>query len=84
MENLKLETKDNIKIEINYFKGGFDSVIVIAPGWCMTKDSKAFFEMEKEFSKEFDIISLDFRGLWQVKRFLHIRRKRRKRFRCGF
>lgn len=32
MENLKLETKDNIKIEINYFKGGFDSVIVIAPG----------------------------------------------------
>lgn len=33
MENLKLETKDNIKIEINYFEGGFDSVIVIAPGW---------------------------------------------------
>lgn len=51
MENLKLETKDNIKIEINYFKGGFDSVIVIAPGWCMTKDSKAFFEMEKSFQK---------------------------------
>ena len=69
MENLKLETKDNIKIEINYFKGGFDSVIVIAPGWCMTKDSKAFFEMEKEFSKEFDIISLDFRGHGRSKGF---------------
>ncbi len=62
MEELKLITKDKIKIAVNYYNNGFDKVIILAPGWFMTKDSKSFKEMSEVFSKYSDIIAMDFRG----------------------
>ena len=41
----------NIKILVNYYKQGFEEVVIIAPGWCMTKDSKSFCEISEFFAK---------------------------------
>ena len=57
-----LKTQDNINIAINRFETGHNEVIIIAPGWFMTKDSKSFNQMAKEFAKTFDVIAMDFRG----------------------
>lgn len=62
MEEIKILTKDRIKIAINHYKNDFDSVVIIAPGWFMTKDSKSFKEMSEIFSENFDVIAMDFRG----------------------
>lgn len=62
MESIYLKTKDNINIGVNYYKNNFDEVLIIAPGWCMTKDSDAFVKISEKFSKHFDILAFDFRG----------------------
>ena len=62
MKNFNLTTKDKIDIAINYYSNGQDKVVVIAPGWCMTKDSDAFCKISEMFAKYFDVISFDFRG----------------------
>lgn len=61
-QELFLKTQDNIKIAINHFQTGHEEALIIAPGWFMTKDSKAFDQMAEEFSKDFDVIAVDFRG----------------------
>lgn len=60
--NLYITTQDNIRIAINYLKNGFDNIIILIPGWFMTKDSKAFLEMADEFGKHCDVITIDCRG----------------------
>lgn len=62
MKNYKLKTKDKIDIEINFYQNGYDTVVIVAPGWCMTKDSDAFCRISRMFAKHFDVISFDFRG----------------------
>ena len=62
MQEVFLKTLDNIKIAINHYSTNRNSVIIIAPGWFMTKDSKIFKKMSKDLFKTFDIISMDFRG----------------------
>ncbi len=62
MQEIKLTTKDNIKIAINYYKKNFEKVIIISPGWFMTKDSKSFREMSEIFCNYADVITIDFRG----------------------
>lgn len=62
MKELFLNTKDKITIAINLHETNHDEVIIIAPGWCMTKSSRAFSEIAKSFSQNFDVISMDFRG----------------------
>ncbi|MCD7779776.1 MAG: alpha/beta hydrolase [Candidatus Gastranaerophilales bacterium] len=62
MQELKFCTIDKINIAVNHYESGFKSVLIIAPGWFMTKDSKSFKEMSEEFSKYTDVISMDFRG----------------------
>jgi len=62
MEEKFLRTKDNVKVAINHYKNGHSKVIIIAHGWFMTKDSRAFLELADILSKDFDIISIDFRG----------------------
>lgn len=61
-EELRLKTCDNIDIAVNFYRNNFESVVIIAPGWCMTKDSTVFLQIAKEFSQKYDILSLDFRG----------------------
>ena len=62
MQEKRILTKDNIVIALNHFQIGKDCVLIIAPGWFMTKDSKPFQSMSKDFSDYCDVITFDFRG----------------------
>lgn len=62
MKSYNLITRDKVKIAIDFYQNNFDEVVIVAPGWCMTKDSKAFREISKMFFKHFDVLSFDFRG----------------------
>ncbi len=62
MKTCVLKTKDKINIAINHYTSGFDEVVIVAPGWCMTKDSGAFKRISEMFAKNFDVITFDFRG----------------------
>lgn len=62
LERLILITKDKINIAINHYQNGHDAVVIIAPGWCMTKDSQAFVKISEFFATHYDVISFDFRG----------------------
>ena len=62
MLNINLTTQDNTKIAINYYNNKRDGVVIVAPGWCMTKDSDAFCQISEMFEEYYDVISFDFRG----------------------
>ena len=62
MQELFLTTADNIKIAINHYKQNNNSVVIICPGWFMTKDSRPFRRLSFDFCKKYDVISMDFRG----------------------
>ncbi len=62
MNNYKLQTKDKIEIAINHYENNHDEVVIVAPGWFMTKDSDAFTRVSEFFAKHFDVIAFDFRG----------------------
>ena len=62
LQLLNVRTIDNINIAIDHYSNGFDNVVIIAPGWCMTKDSFAFKKIAHLFSKFFDVLIFDFRG----------------------
>lgn len=62
IKKLYLKTEDGTTIAINHHKTRHDAVLIIAHGWFMTKDSKYFSDMARVFSKNFDVISMDFRG----------------------
>ena len=54
--------RDKINIAVNYYDGISDEIVIIAPGWCMTKDSDAFARTADMFAKYYDVICFDFRG----------------------
>ncbi|MBQ9244803.1 alpha/beta hydrolase [bacterium] len=62
MKEILLETKDKVKIAVNYYENGFDNVVIISPGWFMTKDSKSFKNIAEIFVKYSDVLVLDYRG----------------------
>lgn len=62
IQEVFLKAADGVKIAINHHQTGHDEVLIIAHGWFMTKDSNCFSNMANVFSKDFDIISMDFRG----------------------
>lgn len=63
MEEYQLKTDDNHIIAVNmYSTGNRDSVLIIAPGWYMTKDARAFKDISEECFKFIDVITMDFRG----------------------
>ena len=55
-------TEDNIKIAYNHYLSGHNTVLIVAHGWFMSKDSLAFKEIAKSFENNFDVITFDFRG----------------------
>lgn len=61
-QEIFLTTADKIKIAINHYMSQADKVVIIAPGWTMSKDSKFIRKIAKKFSTFFDVISIDFRG----------------------
>lgn len=62
IQELFLKTQDGVNIAINHHSTGHNEVLIIAHGWFMTKDSSYFTDMANVFSKNFDVISMDFRG----------------------
>lgn len=62
MKEIILTTEDNVKIAVNEYANGFDKVIIILPGWCMTKDSDAFKRISESFAEKVDVLTVDFRG----------------------
>lgn len=62
MEELTLITEDNIKIRINCYCSNQDEVVIICPGWFMTKDSRSMRNIADAISLKFDVITMDFRG----------------------
>ncbi len=62
MQELTLTTQDGIKIAVNHYEKDTNSVIIIAPGWFMTKDSKSFKQMSEIFNKYCAVLAMDFRG----------------------
>ncbi len=69
MNEMKLKTIDQVEIAVNCYKNGFDSVVIIAPGWFMTKDSKSFREISDIFKEYSDVLTMDFRGHGRSKGF---------------
>ncbi len=57
-----VKTQDDINIAYNHAKSEHKSVLILAHGWFMSKDSEAFVELAKEFENYFDVIAFDFRG----------------------
>ncbi|HNW25508.1 MAG TPA: alpha/beta fold hydrolase [Candidatus Gastranaerophilaceae bacterium] len=54
--------KAKVKLALNHYKRNKEQVLLIAPGWTMSKDSKFIKQAAIEFAKTFDVISFDFRG----------------------
>ncbi len=61
-QELFLTTSDKIKIAINHYRIQADNVVIIAPGWTMSKDSRFIRRIANKFAKFFDVIAMDFRG----------------------
>ncbi len=57
-----LITPDGVKVAINHYECGNENVLIVAPGWFMTKDSKAFLDISNSFCEHIDVVTLDFRG----------------------
>lgn len=57
-----VKTIDGVDIAFTNYETGHDEVLIIAPGWFMCKSSAPFVQMAEDFSKNFDVISMDFRG----------------------
>lgn len=62
MKEVFVKTHDSVNIGFNYYQTGHDAVVIICPGWFMTKDSKSFVNMAGHFSQFYDVIAMDFRG----------------------
>ncbi len=62
MHEVFVKTEDNVNIAFNHYDTGRDSVVIIAHGWYMTKDTKPFLNMSEDFFKTHDVITMDFRG----------------------
>lgn len=62
MTELTLRTKDDIKIYANHYRGGFKEVLIICPGFMMCKDARPFAMLSERMSRDFDVITMDFRG----------------------
>jgi pimeloyl-ACP methyl ester carboxylesterase len=61
-QEVYLTTVDKIKIAINHYQSEDEQVLIIAPGWTMSKDSKFIRKIARNFTEFFDVISIDFRG----------------------
>ncbi len=62
MKELILKTEDGIKIAANHYSNGFDHALIICPGFMMYKDTKPFLMLSDRLSKDFDVVTMDFRG----------------------
>ena len=57
-----LLTSDNVAISYDYYKRGFDSVVIVCPGFFNSKRSRWMLKTVDMLSSDFDVIIFDFRG----------------------
>ncbi len=62
IDEMTAKTSDGVTIKYNAIKSSKKSALFILPGWFMTKDSKAFSDIASDFSKYYDVYTIDFRG----------------------
>ncbi len=75
-----LHTSDNIPISYDHYKSGFDSVVIICPGFFNSKENKWMRAAVDMLTAEFDVIIFDFRGhgksggiyTWSAKEMLDV------------
>jgi fermentation-respiration switch protein FrsA (DUF1100 family) len=59
---ITFKTEDGVEVSANHYANGFDTAIIICPGFLMRKDAGPFVALSKELGRHFDIITVDFRG----------------------
>lgn len=57
-----VKNSSGISIAIRHSGVSKEKVIIVAPGFFQSKDTKTFQEMQKDIEKFFGVISMDFRG----------------------
>ena len=57
-----LYTSDNVPISYDRYNGGFDSVVIICPGFFNSKDNRWMKKTVDMLASEFDVMIFDFRG----------------------
>ncbi|MDD5173883.1 MAG: alpha/beta fold hydrolase [Candidatus Omnitrophica bacterium] len=57
-----LYTSDNIEISCDHYRRGFDSVVIICPGFFNSKDNRWMRKTVDMLLGEYDVIIFDFRG----------------------
>ena len=57
-----LTTPDNIEISYDYYKSGFDSVVIVCPGFFNSKSNRWMCKTVSMLTSDFDVIIFDFRG----------------------
>jgi len=62
METKLVVTKDRQNISYNYYENSHDNLVLIAHGFFNSKDSILLKELAFELSRNYDVLSLDFRG----------------------
>lgn len=55
-------TKDNIAIAYDHYKNGFDTVIIVCPGFYNSKTNRWMQKTVEILSSKYDVIIFDFRG----------------------
>lgn len=58
----KVITQDNVAIAYDYYQGGFERLIIIAPGFYNSKEALLLRNLSKSLAQDYDVISMDFRG----------------------
>jgi len=59
---LSVSTSDHVRIAIRHTQTGHPNVVIVAPGFFQSKDTRTFRRIEQNLKDSFDVISMDFRG----------------------
>ena len=57
-----VETSDGVKISIRHTPRGGERVVIVAPGFFQSKETRTFRRIHDALGAAFDVISMDFRG----------------------
>ena len=60
--NTFVQTQSGVNISVRHSRMGRDKVVIIAPGFFQSKQTKSFRNIERDLLSEFDVLSMDFRG----------------------
>jgi len=55
-------TKDGVKISIRHLKADNGAVVIVAPGFFQSKETKTFTRIANDIHQHFDVIAMDMRG----------------------